>query len=107
MIDVAPDRHPLHEVSEVRCKVRGPVVEDEPRDIKSFWKRESPDLLKEGRCIESLYVIGIEPISGKADNFHILSDCLFDLSVKPFPQIVVILWPLAQLLRIFIQMTAA
>ena len=107
MTDVAPDRHPLRKVSEVRYRVLGLVVEDEPRDTKFFWKREVSDLLREGRCTEILYVIGIEPIPGKADNFHIMSDCLFDLSVKPFPQVVVILWPLAWLLRIFIQMAAA
>ena len=107
MTDVALDRLPLREVSEVCYRVQGPVLEDEPWDTKVLWKREAPDLLREGRYTEILCVIGIEPISGKADNFHILSDCLFDLSVKPFPQVIVFLWPLERLLRIFIQMVVA
>ena len=76
--DVAPYRHSLSEVSEMRCGVLGPVVKDESRDTKLLWKREAPYLLREGRYTEILCVIGIESISGEADNFHILSDCLLD-----------------------------
>ena len=91
MTYVTPDRHSLSEVSEVCRRIRGPVIKDEPRDTKLLWERKASYFLREGRCADILYVIGIEPISGEADNFHILLDCLLDLSVKPFPQVVIVL----------------
>ena len=105
--NVTPYRHPLGEVSEMRCRVRSPIVKDEPRDTKFLWKRKVSDLLREGRCAKIFYVVVVKPISGKASNFHVLPDRLLDLSIKPFSQVTIVLWPLARPLWNFMEMTAA
>ena len=90
----------------MHCRVRGPIVEDEPRDIKLLWKKKVSDLLREGRHTEILCFEGVEPILGEASNFHILPDHLLDLMVKPLPQVPIVLRLLAQPLGSFIQMVA-
>ena len=94
-------------MSEMRCKVRGSIIEDEPRDVELLWKRKLSDLMREGRRAEILCFKGVVPISGDANDLHILPNRLLDLLVKPFLQVALILRLLALLLGFFVHMAVA
>ena len=82
-------------MSEIRYRIRGPIIEDEPRDVELLWKREVSDLLRERRRAEIFCLEGAEPISGDASDLHILPNRLLDLMVKPLPQVAIVLRLLA------------
>ena len=91
----------------MRCRVRGSIIEDEPRDAKLLWKRELSDLLGEKRRAEIISLEGVVPISGDASDLHILPNGLLGMLVKPLLQVVFVLWLLMLLLGSFMYMAAA
>ncbi|XXG87666.1 hypothetical protein AAC387_Pa11g2297 [Persea americana] len=92
---------------EMRCGVRGSIIEDKPQDVELLRKRKLSDLLREERRVEILYFEGALLISSDASDLHILPNRLLDMLVKPFLQVALILRLLALLLGFLVQMTAA
>ena len=97
----------MDEMSEMRCRVRGSIIEDEPRDVELFWKRKLSDLRRERERAKILCFKGVVPLSGDASDLHILTNRLFDLLVKQLLQVAFTLWLLALLLGFFVQMAAS
>ena len=93
-------------MSEVSSRVRGPVVQGEPRDAELLGECVFSNLPREGRRASIFSFEGGILVSVDASSLHIPADSLLHLLVDPLLQLF-ILRPLALLFWPFVNVTAA
>ena len=70
-------------MSEVCCKVRGSIVQDEPWDVELLREGELSNIPGERRCACVFSFKGAVLVSGDTSSLHILADSLLDMPVEP------------------------
>ena len=68
---------------EMSCRVRGSIVQDEPREVKLLREGEPSDVPGEWRCAGVFGFKSVVLVSSNTSGLHILADGLLDMPVKP------------------------
>ena len=104
---VTADRHPLDVVSEVSRRVRGSIIQGEPRDVELLREGVLSDLPGERKCAYVFSFKGVVLVSGDTSSLHILANSLLDLPVNPLLELFFVFWYPPLLLWLYMLVAAA
>ena len=104
---IPPDRHPLDVVSEVSRRVRGSIIQGEPRDVELLGEGVLSDLPGERRCACVFSFKGAALVSGDTSSLHIQANSLLDLLIDPLLELLLVFWYPPLLLWLYMLMAAA